>query len=1603
MESISQLGRCKSYARASLFGKNGELKVKGLLDTGNSVLEETAISENLHKRLGVGLSDARQTTIGTAKEGAQLQRMGTSNPIKMKITGMRQEFCIRPTVVRDLSDDLNLGDRFLDTIASTKGQKCQIIYDNGRKKLTIGPETSEMIRVMAPVTEEIELEESTRGRTLMRTPAMERAKSVNQRNPRLTASQKTIIPAHSLKFMKVKTQRPLEQVDILVEAGDSVYTEVPTAIYRWEGQEGRIAVLNLCDEDVEIPENKTMGYYSGVTEQERDDKIKRMETQDSDEDPESRVKRLQDEAVQKLGIYSNKLLKANPKVRDKVVEMVKKYYKVFGEPGLSIGKTDLVEFKIDLKPDAKPIRQKLRPLNPVQVESLKNQLKEWEDNDCIQPSKSPYASPMVGAWKKGNKIRWAIDYRALNQQTIADSYPVPNIETNLEKLAGAKYFSCLDAASAYQTVPVEEKTRPLLAFVTPFGLYEFTRMPFGPTNAVATYCRFVEMLLSRLNSPHVIGYLDDILVFTDQLDKHADQLEKVLAMHEMAGIKLRPEKTKLFQEEAEYLGFVVNKDGIMMHPDYVKAIQDWPEPETVKELNTFLGYSGYYRSFLKDYSELTYEMNQQRRAKTLEWTKQMSENFKKIKEAFMKRPIRSYPRYDIEAPFEVTTDFSAKAVGAILSQVQNGRERFLGSVARKTTKFEANYGSVKGELAAVMMALRRWEHLLRYKPFVLNTDSAALKYLKTLKDPRGIWFRWIHELSGYNFEVVHRAGKKNTNADALSRSEHHREPTKEEEDEQKDEFIQAFREFCVDDLKTQIAKVEADNPRIKRIHRIAADLTKETLITEQKNDPVLSQVREWIEKDKKPTKKELDGEDEDLKSYLQILEALNIEDDLLIYRTKLNQITGEEARRIVVPRSYIRTVFYWSHEHETAGHFGINATSLRAQRRFYYPGMMSDMKRMVMQCKACLAKITKANLKRGVHVPAKNGYPLETVYIDLVGPLPATIDQYKYILTIEDGFTRMAWAYPLKNKEGTTVARVFLDNFICRYGMPQRVHSDNGKEFVNKIMEELMDRLRVDKTTTPTYNPNSNIVERLHRTLNQTMRVFMERDETQWNQYLPGFLMAYNTKVNASTGFTPHYAFFGREMRLPVDLVLPAPTKTNLNQHVNQLLDRITKMYSYIRQNNEAVIRRNAAGYQNAKFNFKVGDKVMYLSPRKFGSKPGKITDQWIGPYTVIRRISDVLYRIKPTHFEGPSIAVHVARLIDAKQRTVGHKNQVPSNLALDAGDDDLAEEIRLPRDVTTEELGVPVTMSQANHDIGDLNGAWSGYTPRQRNAVDYETDSDSTGGPTQQMPASPVAQNTTQHIPATPLSSGDESMGPGRADSLEEVVEPMPGPSRVLEPTDQIEPMPPLIKLPPRPPRPPPAIRQKRKKTMEQYLDQPSSGSETESQVMRRRSKRRSLLKQIDNILDGSSSEGEMKKITVAIDHSSIVPTRGTQKAAAVDLYAAEKMTIPPGATVSVPLKLKMAIPDGMCMLVLSRSGLAKKGLVVQGGLIDEDYRGEVFAILHNNDRSVEYKLQKGERCAQGIFLNTETDVEFVPTDICDPKYSTQRGTGGFGSTGNF
>ena len=276
---------------------------------------------------------------------------------------------------------------------------------------------------------------------------------------------------------------------------------------------------------------------------------------------------------------------------------------------------------------------------------------------------------------------------------------------------------------------MREKSRPYLAFLTPWETCTFKKMLFGAKNAGSTYSRLVELSIMKMRSPNILAYLDDIIVATQRkkgLMDHVRELENVLSMHREAGIKIKAEKTHLMQKEVDYLGYRVTEQGIKMKESYVEKITQWPTPKTVKELATFIGFTSYYRSFIPEYSYLTNEMNAMKKETKLTWDENLEEKFKKLKEEFTKAPIRSYPDYNNEEPFELATDFSADNIAVILSQQQNGKERFIAAAERKTTRYERNYHSAKGELSAIIYRLRKFEYILRYKKFIIHTDSSAL-------------------------------------------------------------------------------------------------------------------------------------------------------------------------------------------------------------------------------------------------------------------------------------------------------------------------------------------------------------------------------------------------------------------------------------------------------------------------------------------------------------------------------------------------------------------------------------------------------------------------------------------------------------------------------------------------------------------------------------------------------------------------------------------------------------------------------------------------------------------------------------------------------------
>jgi len=275
----------------------------------------------------------------------------------------------------------------------------------------------------------------------------------------------------------------------------------------------------------------------------------------------------------------------------------------------------------------------------------------------------------------------------------------------------------------------------------------------------------------------LLAYLDDLLLHTPDVVSHIKLFKLVLEANRAAGIKLNPEKTCLFQNSVEYLGYMISTEGIRLIPSYVDKVVNWPRPQTGKELAAFLGFTNYYREFLTDFAKKTAGLNELKSKKLIEWDDKLDKDFVDIKNMFSSAPCRASPDFSLHAkPFILTIAFSKIAIGAVLSQVQHGREVFLGVKGRKCRGYEANYHSSKGEMLALLYGLTKFNHLLKFRKFVVVTDSNTVLHWSTMKDPGGTIPRWLDYIQEFNFTVLHRSGKNNVNADLISRARHLSDP-----------------------------------------------------------------------------------------------------------------------------------------------------------------------------------------------------------------------------------------------------------------------------------------------------------------------------------------------------------------------------------------------------------------------------------------------------------------------------------------------------------------------------------------------------------------------------------------------------------------------------------------------------------------------------------------------------------------------------------------------------------------------------------------------------------------------------------------------------------
>jgi len=914
-------------------------------------------------------------------------------------------------------------------------------------------------------------------------------------------------------------------------------------------------------------------------------------------------------------------------------KMLKNYCTVFSGEGKVNGRTSMVKHHIDTG-ESKPIRQRPRRLPLAKREEVDKLIEDMRLDGVIEPSESPWCSPVVLVKKKDGSLRFCVDYRKLNNATIKDSYPLPRIDDTLDTLSGSIWFSTLDLKSGYWQVEIDDESKAKTAFSVGSGLWQFKVMPFGLSNAPATFERLMEHVLSGLHWRTCLLYLDDIIIMGKDFAEHLKNLQDVFCRLNSAGLKLNPKKCEFFRHEVKYLGHKVSADGVHTDEDKVKAVANWERPRNIQELRSFLGFCTYYRRFVSGFATLASPLHELTGSgKVFNWLDEHENAFKSLKKALCVAPVLAFPVPGEQ--FILDTDASGVGIGGVLSQLINGEEKVIAYYSTKLTKPEKNYCVTRRELLAIVKCIKHFHKYLYGQRFRLRTDHAALKWLLSFKEPEAQLARWIEQLQSYDFCIEHRKGSLHGNADGLSRRP------------------------CEESCKHCLRVEEQEGLQYIRQCKVLPDegWSKDELRKEQAGDPILMKIIEAVKHGKRPEWEEISGEPPIAKAYWAQWQSLVVEDGVL-YRVWESPNGRSRKNLMVAPRSRQEQILKECHNGHSGGHLGVKKTLENIKTRFYWIGCRQSVMDWIKKCDRCLKAKGPNRKTRSAMKKYISGAPFERIAMDILGPLPVSNRGNKYLLVVMDYFSKWPEVYPISDMETQTIVDVFVKNWVTRFGTPMELHSDQGRSFVSRVFEGVCKTLGIYKTkTTPMHPQSDGMVERFNRTIEEYLKKVVSREQRDWEEHVPMFLMAYRAAKHEATQFSPAEVVFGSEIRLPVDIKfgLANPSELNHEHYVEQQRLHMDKVHNYVRGKLKVNSDRMKAKYDvraNAQ-RFQEGQLVLLYNPTRKKGFCQKLQSEWDGPYVVVNRINDVVYRIRK--YECPRAKmkiVHAERLAQYTGRT---------------------------------------------------------------------------------------------------------------------------------------------------------------------------------------------------------------------------------------------------------------------------------------------------------------------------------------------------------------
>ena len=761
-----------------------------------------------------------------------------------------------------------------------------------------------------------------------------------------------------------------------------------------------------------------------------------------------------------------------------------------------------VEHDIIVKPGTRPTHAKARRLFGQKLDAAREEINIMLRLGIIQPSKSDWASPLHVVPKGEGSYRPCGDFRELNAATVPDRYPLPHIQDFTRDLAGSKIFSKVDLVRAFHQVPLSKEAIPKTAIITPFGLFEFVRMPFGLCNAAQAFQRFMDIVTKGLEG--VFVYVDDILVVSKNKTEHEQRLRQLFARLSQYGLIVNPSKSVLGTTEVTFLGFTINEHGVKPKEDKVKAITAFPTPTTFGKLSEFLGMTNFYHRFIPQCSELAkplYDILKQHVAKKNSkkgipvalWKKEQQNAFLNLKQALSEAVILTYP--DPNAMTRLVTDASDVAVGAVLEQHIEGNWKPISFYSRSLRTPEQKYSTYDRELLSIKLALQNFRHIVEgisSEQFHVATDHKPLttgkNFSVTSQNPSQLnrilrTWQYISELTT---DIRHISGKANPVADALSR-----------------------------------------NPVNSIAHKSLLSLIEE----EQKKINM------------RPTNDEKWPDHWDIQKH---------------YGHTLAVDTRAQRPRPVIPESITKTVFSQIHN---VAHAGVKATKRAISSSFVWPNMSADIADWVRQCQDCqsskIQKHHKAPLNQLPHPTGK----FQAIHVDIVGPLPVN-DGFSYLLTVVDRFSRWPAAIPIKGITSQDCARALIEGWIQHYGTPRSMVTDRGRQFTSSMWQEVCNMIGTTHELTSAYHPQANgMVERFHRQLKTCLKAKAYNE--RWLQALPLIMLGIRTAVKEDIGVSAADIVYGQQLRLPSAFFPDEPIQ-ELGNYVSDLQNYMANMKYHV-------------------------------------------------------------------------------------------------------------------------------------------------------------------------------------------------------------------------------------------------------------------------------------------------------------------------------------------------------------------------------------------------------------------------------------------------------